>query len=188
MELKQGVALKVPVRLVAVVDGATWTGITYNQVAVTIAKQGGAPYQKVLSSSDWTEIDSVNMPGQYWLDLAASDVDTLGFLLYTVSMSLALPYPGLMQVVANLAADLAAYLLTAMAMLQRTLGLQFENAVQDQQEYDSNGKLTSCRLRLYDTRGNALTAGAPGLLATYAVEATFDATGAAMLFRMTRTS
>jgi hypothetical protein len=200
MELKQGIAIQVPVRLVAVVDGAPWTGITYQQAVVYVQKQGGASYQKVLQASDWVEIDALNMPGLYDLQLSMSDLDTLGFLKYTASSALVLPYPGLMQVVPvqeldtynrigapggpSISADIA----TAIAMVQRTLGLQFENAVQDQQEYDARGGLIACRLRIYDSRENTLAAGMSGLIASYHLEATFDETGAVTLFRMTKVS
>jgi hypothetical protein len=55
----------------------------------------------------------------------------------------------------------------------RILGLLHENTVFDNQVYDSGGNLVSGRLRAYDTKSHALTAGLPGLLFTWAVSASY---------------
>lgn len=59
--------------LVDSADGVTGkTGQTGN---VQISKDGGAP---AASTNSIVEIDSVNMPGQYYISLAAGELDTLG--------------------------------------------------------------------------------------------------------------
>lgn len=55
----------------------------------------------------------------------------------------------------------------------RLLGLQHDNAVIDQQIYDTLGNLTSARVRIYDTKPHALAAGATGLLFQYSVTASY---------------
>jgi hypothetical protein len=106
MELKQSVGISVPVRLRAVVDGSPLAAVTYQQATVYLQKHGGAAVQKVLGPADWVEVDGVNMPGEYDLVLQNTDVDTLGFLKYSVTyIGISTYYFGLMQVVSNLEAD-----------------------------------------------------------------------------------
>lgn len=69
--------------------------------------------------------------------------------------------------------------------IMRILGLLHENAVFDQQIYDSGGNLTSGRVRSYDTKSHALSAGLPGLLFTWAVTASYTG-GKLDQFRITR--
>lgn len=56
----------------------------------------------------------------------------------------------------------------------RILGLLHENAVLDQQTYDGGGSLISARLRVYDSKTNALSAGLTGLSFTYAIQASYS--------------
>jgi hypothetical protein len=56
----------------------------------------------------------------------------------------------------------------------RLLGLQHDNAVIDSQIYDVNGNLTSCRVRIYDTKPNALAATLTGLQFQYSVTASYS--------------
>lgn len=62
---------------------------------------------------------------------------------------------------------------TVKASIARLLGLHHENAVIDQQVYDADENLTSCRVRCYDSKPNALAAGVLGLLFVYAVTASY---------------
>ncbi len=57
--------------------------------------------------------------------------------------------------------------------LVRVLGLLHENTVFDQQVYDSDSNLVSGRLRAYDSKVHALSAGIPGLLFTWTVSASY---------------
>lgn len=63
---------------------------------------------------------------------------------------------------------------TMKANIIRLLGLSHENTVIDLQTYDPQGNLTSARIRTYDSKPNALAAGATGLLHTYSVAATYS--------------
>lgn len=57
--------------------------------------------------------------------------------------------------------------------LARILGLLHENTVFDQQIYDTGGNLVSGRLRAYDTKAHALSAGLTGLLFTWNLSASY---------------
>lgn len=52
-------------------------------------------------------------------------------------------------------------------------GLMHENSVMDQTIFDGGNNLTSARFRIYNTKANALLAGAGGLQYTYTVTATY---------------
>lgn len=56
----------------------------------------------------------------------------------------------------------------------RILGLNHENSVVDNNVYNAGGNIISSRIRHYDTKTNALVAGAAGLLDTWTVSATYD--------------
>lgn len=58
-------------------------------------------------------------------------------------------------------------------LLTRALGLMHENSVMDQTTFDPSNNLTSARLRLYNTKANAVAAGATGLLYTYTITASY---------------
>lgn len=64
---------------------------------------------------------------------------------------------------------------TLLVDLTRALGLLNENAVQDQIVYNGNGNVETMRVRIYNSKDNAVTGGATGLIATYAVIATYAA-------------
>lgn len=57
--------------------------------------------------------------------------------------------------------------------LQRLVGIHHENSVLDQQSYDVNKNLLSARLRQYDSKTNAQSAGATGLLHTWTINASY---------------
>lgn len=58
-------------------------------------------------------------------------------------------------------------------MVQRALGLMHENSVLDNTSYDSRNNLIAGRLRVYNRRDNAIAQGDVGLIATYAISATY---------------
>ena len=105
MELKQGVALRVPVTLITSATGAPMTGVAFGAVVCYLQKQAGAAAPKVVDGTNWFELDSVNMPGEYDLLLSSGDIDTPGFLRYSVATSTSQTYRGLMEVVANIESD-----------------------------------------------------------------------------------
>jgi hypothetical protein len=55
----------------------------------------------------------------------------------------------------------------------RLLGLAHYNSIVDSTTYDTDGNLTSARIRCYDSAINALAAGAPGLLFQYDMVSTY---------------
>lgn len=61
-------------------------------------------------------------------------------------------------------------------VLSRMVGLLHENSVMDNTSF-SSGKLTSARVRLYDSAVNANAAGSTGLLYTYNITATYVTPG-----------
>jgi hypothetical protein len=60
-------------------------------------------------------------------------------------------------------------------LLRRTLGLSKENMYMDETTFDSDGNMTSARIRTYTTHG--FTPGTTSPLATYTLTATFDSDG-----------
>lgn len=63
-------------------------------------------------------------------------------------------------------------------LIGRMHGLMGANRVLDQEVLDPHRRVTSARVRVYDTAANAQTAGLVGLLATYNVVASYTPTGA----------
>lgn len=61
--------------------------------------------------------------------------------------------------------------------LMRVLGLLNQNTVIDSQIYDSNGNMTSCRIRNYDSSTNAINQNPAGLLYTWNVTAVYNGSG-----------
>lgn len=59
------------------------------------------------------------------------------------------------------------------AQLTRALGLMHENSVLDQTVFDGQNNLTNGRLRIYNSKANALAAGVSGLLETYTITASY---------------
>lgn len=60
------------------------------------------------------------------------------------------------------------------ANILRLLGLVHENSVVDLQVYNVDGNLTSARIRVYDSKSNAILAGLVGVQYTYTVLATYS--------------
>jgi hypothetical protein len=61
-----------------------------------------------------------------------------------------------------------------LSAVTRALGLLHENAVLDQTFFNGFNRLTSGRLRTYDTKQNAEDAGGTGLQSTYTIEVTYQ--------------
>jgi hypothetical protein len=236
MELKQGVSVKVPVRLRAVVDGSALSGVTSTQVVVYVQKHGGAATLKTIEPASWTEIDATNMSGEYDLTLTAGDLDTLGFFKYHVSYpGISMVYPGLIQVVAQIESDTYSRIgapvstsisadiqtgitsikgasnvdnsqlstaisdsltivqddiVTLSSIAARTLALSYDNVWEDEQTYDSNGKMTSARARFYATAWELdqakMGVGYVVPLYTYIIEGEYDSGGNCTSFTMKR--
>jgi hypothetical protein len=77
------------------------------------------------------------------------------------------------------------------AKLARVLGLTHENAFIDNTAFDINGQMTAGRIRIFDSRANAQAATdggseTAGLIATYTIEATYEAIGRMRQYRMVR--
>lgn len=72
--------------------------------------------------------------------------------------------------------------------LLRLLGLMKENAVLDQEVYDTAGHVTQARLRCYDSAVNATNATSFGLVFSYQYNATYDADGKLLNFTTLRTT
>lgn len=70
---------------------------------------------------------------------------------------------------ASVSADIA----SLQTELLRALGLMHENAVLDNTTFNGGNKLTAGRLRIYNSKTNALAAGGTGLVATYTISATY---------------
>lgn len=187
--------------------GAPVTGVSSPTVAVE--KSGGAI--SVVVPDAWAEVTTGAFSGQgkYDLVLPASALDTRGPLVVAVTGGTG-RFLALIHVVgvtvddvntrigapsgASVSADVAtanARLVTLQtsvsaldAVLGRVRGLLNENAVQDQQSYDGNSRLTNARIRCYDSAANATAAGATGLIRQYTVTATYDVNGNLNLFRI----
>lgn len=107
MDIKQSTAIKLPIFFASVIDGSPLSGVTYDKVTVFIQGAGGASVQKVVAPGDWTEVDAVNMPGEYDLQFYVGELGTLGPFRYTVSYGgIAFPYRGLVTIVQVLGADI----------------------------------------------------------------------------------
>ena len=146
--------------------GARKTGVTAAAVTpLSLVKQGGAPYDKALTSGNFHEVDvtGLKQPGLYSIDLSTSDGDTLGSLIGTIVGTGIQPQTVQVFVEPDFA-----------AALTPLRGLCMDNAVRDQYTRDVDGNVTSCRLRTYDTAAHAVSAGATGLLATYMSTATWS--------------
>ena len=70
--------------------------------------------------------------------------------------------------------------------IMRILGLLHENSVVDLQTYNVNGDLLTARVRAYDSKPNALTAGLTGLRYTWSVVAVYNLTGELIKYGITR--
>lgn len=86
---------RVPVHLVDATDGITTeTGITG---AGRVSKNGGAT---AASTNNIVEIDSTNMPGAYYLELTATEVNTLGIVVVRFKTAATAEFQTAIEVVA----------------------------------------------------------------------------------------
>lgn len=77
------------------------------------------------------------------------------------------------------------------AAITRVLGLVHENAFIDNTAYDTNSQLIAARLRIFDSKANAQAATdggseTTGLVATYSIEADYQAIGQTRQYRMVK--
>lgn len=79
--------------------------------------------------------------------------------------------------------------------IARLLGLHHENSLLDQQVYNTNGRLTTARLRMYDSAASLAAAsatspagGTAGLLYTWTVSASYDSSNQSKTFQIARAS
>lgn len=168
IEYKQSTQVFAPVRLLDNA-GAPQTGKLYTDVTAAIMKSGGAEATLTLGAADFVELTTGAFAnsGSYRLRLSTSNTDTTGVFLYVVRCAGALDYVGVVKIVANEEVD-------TFTLMVRGIGLMHENSVLDNTTYNTDNRLTSGRMRIYDSRANALAAGATGLVATYTITATYS--------------
>lgn len=168
IEYKQGVLAYAPVRLLDNA-GAPQTGKIFSDVTVAVMKADGSESAYAVTGADWLELSTGAMAnsGSYRLRLSAAVLNIPGVFVYVVQCAGALHYVGVVKVVANEEVD-------TYTLMVRAIGLMHENSVLDQTVYNVDNRLTSGRMRIYDSRANALAAGATGLVATYTITATYS--------------
>ncbi len=106
--LKKGVQIKVPVMLISSSTKEGLSGIQYSDagLSVHVHKQGAvSTYQKSLTASNWVEIDNVNFPGVYDLELSQTDTDTSGWLKVSVKQTGSFFYTGVYPVSDQIVTD-----------------------------------------------------------------------------------
>ncbi len=175
LDIKRNTTAWVPVRLL---DGAIpVAGVVFGDVQAAVFKADGVETAITVGSGDWDEATTgaLSGTGSYRLRINSSHMDVLGFLIYVVAISSpATKFVGSIQVVENLESDTYSKInADIQPMLQRALGLMHENSVLDQTVFDGNN-LASARLRVYDTKANANSAGVTGLVGTYTVTAVYS--------------
>ena len=167
MELKKSVTAWVPVRLLDA--GTPVAGVLFSDVTASVLKSDGTEQTVTVTNPDWVEAVGAALSGSgtYRLRIDASFLNVTGFLAYAVKIA-APParFVGLVNVVDNIESD-------TFTLMRRAMGLMHENSVLDQTVFDGFNNLTAGRLRTYDSKANALAAGATGLIATYTITASF---------------
>lgn len=151
-------------------DGGPVVGLS---PTATVSKDGGA---FGASTNAITEIGN----GLYQLVLTATEMTAELVLVVTTATGAMFDIVQI-HTEADYTATRAGYLDAAITsrlsstdpILSRILGVHGENSYTDNQVYDA-GKLTSARMRLYNSAVNAAAHGATGLLATYNITATYD--------------
>lgn len=196
IEVKQSVARWLPVRIFNS-TGDPVAGVLYSAITASVMKADHTITSFSVASGDWFEAttSSFNASGTYMIQIPASVLDQPGPLEYAISTASYKVFIGAVKVVANeevdtysrigapagasISADIASVktdttnIGTISSNLLRALGLMHENSVLDQTVYNVSNKITSGRLRIYDSKTDALAAGATGLLATYTISATY---------------
>ena len=153
------------IRLVSDATGLPASGVIYSQVTVYTDKNGSGKVLKPLQSSDW--IDAQN-DGEYWLQLNATDLDTIGEVVVTVSATGLSSHRFVVEVAAHTFED-------SYQIGQRALGLAGSNRILDSETLDSRGRVTAATFRTFVDAAHTI------LLATYTVTATYDAYGACVM-------
>jgi len=156
MEVKQGTAFRVPVKLRSATDGSALTGKAYTAVTCYIQKQAGSSAVKTLAGTDWFEIDATNFPGVYDLLLSTTNTDTVGFIKYSVTVSGAVPYFGLLEIVANVTSDVV----TDTSVLRKYADGRWKIHVTGGDAnrlvlYDTDGTTPLIKFNLFDAGGTA---------------------------------
>jgi hypothetical protein len=174
VEYKVSTSIVVPVILTATATGLPASGVDSASVTVSIVHLDG-------SVVTFTPISSGAFVGSGYYNLTIPSTYTAqaGILQYGVSVPTIDTYFGVVYLVAKLELD-------TFTAVTRVLALSYDNVVQDQQVYDSGKRLTSARLRCYDSAAHALAAGTTGLLYTYAIAATYSSDGTCTNFSMTQ--
>ena len=171
MEIKQGTIFRVPVKLVDS-NGDPVTGTAFSNVTCYLQKQAGASAQKTVVEADWLQLDATNFPGHYDLVLSAANTDTVGFLKYSIAVSGADRFVGVVEIVANVEADTFARLgapvgastsadiaaATAIALISRKVATnrsKVDSAAKTLTLYDDDGTTPLYVFNLKDSAGVA---------------------------------
>lgn len=81
MFIKQSTSIKLPLGLT--LDGSGVGTVTYDQVTMRLAKDGGASASRTVLNSEWAPDASV--PGLYWFSATTTDTSALNYLVVYVS-------------------------------------------------------------------------------------------------------
>lgn len=166
--LKQSIAASVVVYLKDSSNNPV-TAVAFGSVTCYLTKNGGTPAAKTITALNWTQLDATNMPGWYAIGLSTTDTNTVGFLGFCVRVSGAKNVDDIAEISAFTTDDLA-------STLARSIGMLHENSYMDNIVTDSSNNLIAYRLRLYDSKANSITHTSTGLVASYAMTATFIGT------------
>jgi hypothetical protein len=165
-EIKQSTAVRVPVRLLETTSSNGKTGVT--SPVVSLNKQGapgGSPVvvnKSITSGANWFEVDAVNMPGVYMLDLTTTDANTLGNLIISVKDAASDYFLGTYAVVDTTTSELNASItqLDADIALVRKIATNRTKIDVNAQQflvYDDDGATVIKRFNLFDSTHNAST-------------------------------
>ena len=158
-QIKKAAAAFLYVYLVDDTDGYTpETGVT--GAGFTISKNGGA--FAAPQDGGWTELGN----GWYKAALDTTDTNTLGPLALNVAATGCRNFTDVVEIVTDTLEDVN-------GLVKRILGLSLENYYLDNMTY-SDGKLSSARIRLYDSAANVGTPN--GVVGTYTITATYAGT------------
>jgi len=181
IEYKQGAQARIPVVLQKSTDGSALTGITYSGVTATIEYADGTTASvSPADGAHWVELSAgaFSGSGTYNLLIDAGSINKTGIILVIISVATASLFKIYAKIVANEEVD------TYTAVIKQ-LGLSYDNTVMDSQVFDTNGNLTSARVRCYDNSTDAMAGGLTGLLYTFTIFATYDTAGRCTLYRQT---
>jgi len=165
---------RILVKLVDETDCITLeTGIT--SPTIYVSKNGGSPST---GAGSWTEIDATNMPGLYYYECTAGEVDTLGILIINIVKSgVSREFTKEIEIIdqSEFKSDVSAL-----------AGLLHENVVSED-TFDTSGNHTGFILYCYDSKTNAdLHDKSTGLLYTYTAIVGYDINFNPITFKLTR--